>query len=350
MHDEKLAPAEELLENVFSRYRARILYPIAVWGSAIFLPLAVFDFLRGRAAISAALLCLVAMLAADAIALQRRKTPPIPFAFLLIPGYAGVCMSLATQGIYGAFWSFVVVFLSFFVLRRRIANAASIALLIAGAALTATTQEAGVTIRYVLSLSLCLVVINIMLNVLDALHARLLEQSITDPLTGAYNRRQMDASLGETLERFRRTSAPATALVVDIDHFKRINDRLGHEAGDEVLKAIVRLVRERCRKLDMLFRQGGEEFLLLLPDTRAPEAMVVAENLRRAVAESKILPRDTVTVSVGVGEVRSRDTVKDWMKRVDDALYRAKGAGRNRVVAAEPRPVPSIAGYQRRSA
>jgi diguanylate cyclase (GGDEF)-like protein len=184
----------------------------------------------------------------------------------------------------------------------------------------------------------------------SAERAELSRQVMHDPLTGLANRRLFVSRLAEEHGRSQRYGQPLALAAIDIDHFKRINDRLGHEAGDEVLKAIVRLVRERCRKLDMLFRQGGEEFLLLLPDTRAPEAMVVAENLRRAVAESKILPRDTVTVSVGVGEVRSRDTVKDWMNRVDDALYRAKGAGRNRVVAAEPRPVPSIAGYQRRSA
>jgi diguanylate cyclase (GGDEF)-like protein len=179
------------------------------------------------------------------------------------------------------------------------------------------------------------VVINIMLSVLESMHSRLLAQSLTDPLTGAGNRRHMDASLAEVLERNRRSFAPATALLIDIDYFKRINDRHGHEAGDEVLRSIVDLVNERRRKLDQVCRPGGEEFLLLLPDTRAAEAMGVAENLRKAIMRAPILRDQPVTVSIGVGELHPSESTKDWMKRVDEALYAAKKGGRNRVVAAE---------------
>ena len=331
------AAAQQFWENVFTPYRARILYPIAVVGSAIFLPLAVFDYLRGKVAISALLLCLVAMLVVDAVALYRKKPLPIPFACLLLPGCAGVVLSLATQGIYGALWSFPVVLLSFFVLPRRLANAMSVALLAAGAVLTYLAQDAGTATRYVLALSLCLVVINIMLNVLDSLHARLLAQTITDPLTGAFNRRHMDANLDEAIERHRRTFAPASAVLIDIDLFKQVNDRYGHEAGDDVLKSIVALIQQRRRKLDLLFRQGGEEFLLLLPDTRAAEAMMVAETLRQAIARAPILGDEPVTVSIGVGELHPSDPARDWVRRVDEALYRAKEGGRNRVVSAEGR-------------
>ena len=327
--------AEKLWENVFMPYRARILYPIAVLGSAIFLPLAVVNYFLGKIAISALLLCLVAMLVVDAIALQRKKAPPVPFAMMLIPGCAAVTLSMATQGIYGVLWSFPVVLLSFFVLPRRLANVLSIALLAAGVALALQSQEFGTTVRYALSLALSVVVINIMLGVLESLHARLLAQSLTDALTGAGNRRHMDNSLAEVVERNRRSFAPASALLIDIDHFKRINDRHGHEAGDEVLRTIVDLVNDRRRKLDQIFRQGGEEFLLLLPDTRAAEAMGVAENLRKAIMREPILRDQPVTVSIGVGELHPGEKCKDWMKRVDEALYEAKKGGRNRVVAAE---------------
>jgi diguanylate cyclase (GGDEF)-like protein len=148
-------------------------------------------------------------------------------------------------------------------------------------------------------------------------------------------------SLDEAVERQRRAQSPSSALLIDIDHFKRINDRLGHGAGDEALKGVVSIVRSRCRKLDMLFRQGGEEFLLLLPETRLGEAMVVAENLRYAIEHAPILRRDPVTVSIGASELRPEDSVKSWMKRVDQALYAAKKGGRNRVVAADLRAVPS---------
>ena len=330
------AATEKMWENVFTPYRARILHPIAVIGSAIFLPLAVVDYFRGKVAISALLLCLVAMLLVDAIALHRKKAPPVPFPMLLIPGCAAVTFSMATQGIYGVLWSFPVVLLSFFVLPRRLANAVSVVLMTAGVGLTWQPYEIGVTIRYGLALALSLVVINIMLSVLESLHARLVAQSLTDPLTGAGNRRAMDNGLAEVVERNRRSFAPASALAIDIDYFKRINDRHGHEAGDEVLRSIVELVNDRRRKLDQIFRQGGEEFLLLLPDTRAGEAMGVAENLRKAIMREPILRDQPVTVSIGVGELHPSETAKDWMNRVDAALYAAKKGGRNRVVAAEP--------------
>jgi diguanylate cyclase (GGDEF)-like protein len=145
----------------------------------------------------------------------------------------------------------------------------------------------------------------------------------------------MDALVGEAVERKRRASASVSAVLVDIDHFKRINDRYGHDAGDEVLKAVVALMARRRRKVDQLFRQGGEEFLLLLPDTEAHEAMVAAEALRKAIALAPILRDEPVTVSIGVGELRPGEDAKDWLKRIDEALYAAKEGGRNRVVSAD---------------
>jgi diguanylate cyclase (GGDEF)-like protein len=327
--------ATRLWENVFTPYRKRILYPVAVIGAFVFLPIAVVDFLSGKTLVSAMLACLVAMLVIDAIAIYRRKKAPVPFAVLLVPGCAAVTLAFETQGIHGALWSFPLMLLTFFVLPRTLANTVNVALLVAGTALVNVTQDGGTTVRFFLALALCLMVVNIMLSVLDSLHSRLLAQSLTDSLTGAYNRRHMDALVGEAVERKRRASASVSAVLVDIDHFKGINDRYGHDAGDEVLKAVVALMARRRRKVDQLFRQGGEEFLLLLPDTEAHEAMVAAEALRKAIALAPILRDEPVTVSIGVGELRPGEDAKDWLKRIDAALYAAKEGGRNRVVSAD---------------
>jgi diguanylate cyclase (GGDEF)-like protein len=127
--------------------------------------------------------------------------------------------------------------------------------------------------------------------------------------------------------------------MIDVDHFKRINDQLGHAQGDSVLKGIASLVEKRSRKLDLLFRIGGEEFMLLLPDTQEAAATLVAEQLRASIAESSLLDGRRVTVSVGVSELRRGETVDSWMKQADDALYAAKKAGRNRVSRAAEAPV-----------
>jgi diguanylate cyclase (GGDEF)-like protein len=131
-------------------------------------------------------------------------------------------------------------------------------------------------------------------------------------------------------------------LVIDVDDFKSINDQLGHAKGDSVLKGIVALVEKRARKLDLLFRIGGEEFMLLLPDTQEAAAAGVAEQLRASIAESQLLDGRRVTVSVGVGELRPGETVDSWMKHADDALYAAKKTGRNRVLRATE--VPALVG------
>jgi len=333
-------PSESLWETAFTPFRRKILYPIAASGALLLLPLAVYDFMQGKHVVGVILLCIVAMLATDAFALHRREPPPFPFAFLMIPAYAGVGIALATQGMEGALWSYPVVFLAFFVLPQRSANTIGLALAAMGTLLLGLSHDPGTVWRYIASMALCFVVINVMLNIVTTLQGRLMQQSITDPLTGAFNRRHMDATLAEVVERYRRTGAPASAMLIDIDHFKQINDRLGHAAGDEALRGLVALVRSRRRRLDMLFRQGGEEFLLLLPDTRVAEARRLAEALRESVAQATILRGEKLTVSIGVGEVQPAENAHDWIDRVDEALYRAKEEGRDCVIAVGFAPWP----------
>jgi diguanylate cyclase (GGDEF)-like protein len=160
-------------------------------------------------------------------------------------------------------------------------------------------------------------------------------QTVTDPLTGAYNRRHMEACLDEIIERQRRTGATAALLLIDIDRFKEINDRSGHAAGDAVLRRVVALIGDRVRRLDRLFRIGGDEFLLLLPDTDLTAALTVAEDLRARIAAAAIAGAPPVTVSIGVAVLGSGQQMDAWMHAADAALYRAKQQGRNRVAAAE---------------
>jgi diguanylate cyclase (GGDEF)-like protein len=212
------------------------------------------------------------------------------------------------------------------------ANAGNILLLLVVTALVYHYIGLAYAIRFFVTLTLTIILANITLSIIGELQRRLVDQAIVDPLTGVFNRRHMERCLGDAIERQRRSSAPASLLLVDVDHFKRINDQFGHAKGDSVLKGIVSLVGKRSRKLDLLFRIGGEEFMLLLPDTQEAAAAVVAEQLRASVAESPLLDGRQVTVSIGVGELQPGESLDSWMKHADDALYAAKKAGRNRVV------------------
>jgi diguanylate cyclase (GGDEF)-like protein len=231
----------------------------------------------------------------------------------------------------GAFWCYPAVVFFFFVLRRRTANACSIALLLIATAMVYRTLGTRVTVRFAASLVLTIAVINVFQNIIGELQRRLLAQAITDPLTGAYNRRYMEARLEEALQGARRRPEPVSLLMVDVDHFKRVNDEHGHKAGDGVLRGLVQLLRHRARAVDLLFRMGGEEFVLLLADTPEDAAAGVAEELRQAIAATALLDGKVVTASLGVAGARPDDTVESWLRAADAAMYAAKEAGRNRV-------------------
>lgn len=159
--------------------------------------------------------------------------------------------------------------------------------------------------------------------------------AIHDPLTGARNRRAMNEELKIAMASHRRHSDSYGLLVMDLDHFKQINDRFGHHVGDQVLVAFVELIKRCSRKQDQLFRFGGEEFLLLLPNTEVEGLRAAAQNLLGRVANELQSPGGAVTVSIGGAILHGGEHWESWLQRADECLYRAKSEGRNRAVIAE---------------
>jgi diguanylate cyclase (GGDEF)-like protein len=175
----------------------------------------------------------------------------------------------------------------------------------------------------------------------DALQASLerIEQLAShDELTGAFNRREFLKLLNEERERSRRTLHPYSVALFDLDHFKAVNDRFGHAAGDQVLRVFCELAQKAKRTTDRFARYGGEEFVLLMPATTAPESAAVAvERIRAALSAHDwqgLLDGGRVTVSAGIATARDGEAVEDLMARADAALYEAKRQGRDRSVAA----------------
>jgi diguanylate cyclase (GGDEF)-like protein len=154
---------------------------------------------------------------------------------------------------------------------------------------------------------------------------------IRDPLTGAFNRRHLQTTLAVAIERQQRSGERASLLLFDLDRFKDINDALGHAEGDRVLKAVVALIGQRLRRLDALFRVGGEEFVLLLSGAGFTDAVSIAEELRTLVQDAGLGRGHAVSISIGVAELVPEQSVDEWLEGADAALYRAKRAGRNRV-------------------
>jgi diguanylate cyclase (GGDEF)-like protein len=172
--------------------------------------------------------------------------------------------------------------------------------------------------------------------------ARSRDNALRDSLTRAYNRRFLSEVLPKLVHQSTRSRAPLSALMIDVDRFKDFNDRHGHDAGDRVLAAVARCLSEQIRMSDTLVRYGGEEFAILLPNTSAENARVLAERTREAIANLRTtIPQAerplSVTISVGVAALPDQgQTGDDLLLAADKALFRAKDSGRNRVVAAIP--------------
>lgn len=168
----------------------------------------------------------------------------------------------------------------------------------------------------------------------------LLELSNTDHLTGLFNRRYLMEVLDKEIQRSSRKGGQLSILILDIDHFKNVNDTYGHLQGDAVLQKVALQLQKELRNYDIAARYGGEEFIAVLPDATLSEAAFVAERIRASIQSSKFngaLSQLSLTVSLGVALYTLEDgiTIDGFIKRADDALYRAKANGRNRVECAE---------------
>ncbi|HHB12461.1 MAG TPA: GGDEF domain-containing protein [Chromatiales bacterium] len=169
----------------------------------------------------------------------------------------------------------------------------------------------------------------------NALHYRRAQRAaVLDPLTGLYNRAALDALLEREVARAHRYGGALSMLVIDLDHFKQINDTRGHQAGDRLLRAFARLLRTLMRKSDMAFRYGGDEFVVLLPNTDLSGARVLAGRIASAMYGEPPLPEiGRITASIGAATLQAAETPEALFKRADRALYRAKAQGRNRLCA-----------------
>ena len=170
---------------------------------------------------------------------------------------------------------------------------------------------------------------------LDEAQRTLKRQATTDELTGLRNRRRTMSRLDEEFQRACRLQDPLCLIIIDIDHFKRVNDSYGHLFGDVVLKHVAARMQDTVRKYDIIGRIGGEEFLIITPGTSIEDAVTLAERLREEVGRVPVTDRDVnvdVTVSAGIASlIEGEDSIETLLRRADTALYKAKREGRNRV-------------------
>ncbi|CAA0114830.1 putative diguanylate cyclase DgcC [Halioglobus japonicus] len=303
--------------------------------AVIILPLLVNNFYQGQYLLATGALLLLGLLVLDIVlSTLHRETILTPAVVV------GVCMGLAVLSLYyGQLYSLFLMFPMLVALPVLFTTRWAIILgvLSAVGAAPVVFSEFKFATGFVLGVSMTLTwLVSAWLEyAMTKQSRRLKDMAITDSLTGAFNRRYLELQASRALQDWERNRRSVSLLLLDIDHFKKINDEFGHHVGDEALKSLVSLIKERIRGVDTLCRYGGEEFVLLLSDTRASQAKIVANQLRRAVQQAQLLPQGPLTVSVGVCDLREVPDLENWLRYADAALYAAKDGGRNRVELAE---------------
>lgn len=329
-----------LLKRLRNDFQLSIITLMGLFGVIGISPYAVYRLLEGNYLVGIAdTIIVLSTLFAVRYAWLTRDTVK-PGIFLAAVFSVSATLIAINLGVNGLFWIYPLILFNFFMVtpgKALLATAlvlvslVSHALLVPGSVFESHYQMVSFLVTCMMASVLSFIFAFRTRNQRDQLQSL----AIHDPLTGARNRRAMNEELKIAMASHRRHSDSYGLLVMDLDHFKQINDRFGHHVGDQVLVAFVELIMRCSRKEDRLFRFGGEEFLLLLPNTELTGLQAAAQNLLSWVAQELKSPGGAVTVSIGGAILHSGEHWEGWLQRADECLYRAKSEGRNRAVIAD---------------
>ena len=332
-----------LLARLRNDFRLALLTLFGAVANVAILPFAFYRFTTGNPVAGLVDLAILACIVAAVVHGWRGGERGLARACLavVISSATGCLAVSALVGLPGALWLYPILTAAFFMTRPRNAFA------IAGVALAFLMLHGGAFAdalqlwSFGASSAVAVLFAYIFAHRTERQRAQLEDLAIRDPLTGLRNRRAMEDELRRAIEAARHDGEPCGLALLDLDHFKRINDECGHDAGDRVLVEFAALVRGLARRTDGLFRFGGEEFVLLLPGASAADLPAIVGKVRAQVAE-RLRASDgrMVTVSVGAASLHAGETLHAWLARADMALYRAKRGGRDQVVVEETASAP----------
>ena len=317
----------------------------------IVLPFSIYRFTQGQVVVGIVdAVIVVAVSAVGIVAWRPGQTARAGILMTVVATTSCLAVSLLFAR-HGLLWSYAVLTTNFLLTTRRmamIANVTVFAILGSHPEVFANHVERAVFLSSGLLVTLCAFIFSLQ----STRQRQALEHlAIHDPLTQALNRRAFDIDMANTLQTHQLSLSPCTLAIIDLDHFKSVNDTFGHEVGDELLIEMVRTVRIHLRKQDRLYRFGGEEFILLMPDTDAHGVQRALDGLRERIFQTLRRPDgQPVSVSIGAATLEPDERGAFWLTRADAALYRAKNGGRNRVVMANQFDPPVDQAVDRRGA
>lgn len=321
-----------MLSRLKTDFRLSIITLMGVSAVLGITPFAIMRFLQGNLVAGTVdvliMLCIACGMAYAWITGDTRRCG-VAMAIVICAG----SVAAAVVGKVGYFWLYPCLMASFFLVRS---SGAVIMNLITIAAAMLIQSDGFLSAQHMWSFFATAVMTSVCAYVFafrNDYHRERLEQlAIIDPLTGVKNRRAMDEELNLAAFHAERTGLPYALVMLDIDHFKKVNDEYGHGVGDLVLIDLVTLVQQCTRKSDQLFRYGGEEFVLLLPGVDVTGLAAVMNNLQHILRKKVRHPGGGISASFGVALLKDGESVESWLERADSALYAAKQAGRDRVV------------------
>ncbi|WP_022952176.1 GGDEF domain-containing protein [Leucothrix mucor] len=315
-------------------YKENIILLVCCVGSSLILPFMVFRFFGGHYFVSLMdFLLLVVMLG---IFGYVYKTGKVIGAGLLLSmlSLSVTVMLIHLKGPPAVYWYYPTALTCYCITSFKIANIFNIigVTLLIPALYTAMPMDEMMTV-FATIIMLCVFGYAFSFNT-ESHQSKLSQLAARDALTGAWNRRSLDESLIAKVGSKRQRDRQSSLLILDLDHFKHINDTYGHGVGDEILKKIADLIRSNIRVTDKFYRYGGEEFVIVADSTDLEAASVLAETIRARVEHSKIFSEKQITISLGIAALDNADSPESWLNRADEALYSAKNQGRNKVCMA----------------
>ncbi len=306
-----------------------ILMAISFGGAIAILPFAIYRILQQDWHIALVDLFLIATVTLTGSYVYFKRQIGQAASILSVLALIGVTGVIYLKGAPTIYWAYPTMLALYFIVPPRTAAFLCLLTTLAMIVVLYPILEFAVLMAVVVSLTVNNLFAYVFANRMYHQHHSLTMMTRRDPLTNACNRRAFDEKIKDVILSARTNSDSACLIVIDIDHFKSINDNFGHAVGDTALVNLVKLISKYIRKTDFIFRLGGEEFAILAPGANLQTIRNLAEKLRSKIETSELIAERKLTISLGVAEYRQDETAKHWLERADSALYAAKHHGRN---------------------
>ena len=314
--------------------RRRVLKFIVLVVLLTFLPLTIKNFVIGETFLACVLLSFLVSLLIEAYAVLYLHKNIIGYSVPLALISLSIILSVDIFGTLATYWVFPIITAVVFIIPQRYAIIIN-SIIILGTTMAATQHQVpAITLRFFIALLCCAFISHFAIEALRKLQHELRNLSTKDSLTGAFNRYQLETFLQSAADeklQNPQSLVQSSIAILDIDYFKQVNDLYGHDVGDQIIKEVVNTIKANTRKSDILFRLGGDEFLLLLIGTSKDDANDIVKHFSRLISEGRSSAPFQINLSIGIAELVAHEEIDTWMKRADIALYAAKNNGRNQV-------------------